>query len=499
MNTLNNKYHIEITVLSPLSIGAGAEKDWVKGMDFVVKDSEIYLLNMRKLVNNGINPADITTFFANKDSAGLLRKIEAKLKMVSDRVMMLPANSENDIKSFIKNEFSGNPIIPGSSLKGAVRSVILDYLLNGKKPCPLKEKDYFGSSNDGDDLMRFIKFTDSEFEETALVNTKIFNLHRAGDNWEGGWKHSGNHTNGNFQPIGFNTLYECILPNKKSVCSVMLSDSDLFNEKIQRYRDNKQKFLDIKKLFTIINKHTTEYIDKEIAFFKAYSTNKTDRIIESLNKIKNQVSADNSICILKMSAGSGFHSITGDWQYEDYRNPTHHTGVPKYKSRKIACQRNDTFSLMGFVKLRVMTNEEVSQYEQDIASKKVEKETERRRMAEVKQKEQEEKARAEAECLAVEKTEEERLAKEKAEREAAEKAEEARLANLSPDDREKEKYQNGISGEFINASLQNSELSKEFFLWLKDKLVSEKLWKTDGDAKKDKTIKRCLNIEQKLN
>lgn len=175
MNTLNNKHHIEITVLSPLSIGAGAEKDWVKGMDFVVKDSEIYLLNMRKLVNNGINPADITTFFANKDSAGLLRKIEAKLKMVSDRVMMLPANSENDIKSFIKNEFSGNPIIPGSSLKGAVRSVILDYLLNGKKPCPLKEKDYFGSSNDGDDLMRFIKFTDSEFEETALVNTKIFN------------------------------------------------------------------------------------------------------------------------------------------------------------------------------------------------------------------------------------------------------------------------------------------------------------------------------------
>jgi hypothetical protein len=356
--------------------------------------------------------------------------------------------------------------------------------------------------------MRFIKFSDAEFEETALVNTKIFNLHRAGDNFEGGWKHSASQTNEDFRPIGFNTLYECILPNKKSVCSVMLSDSDLFNEKIERYRDNKQKFLDIKKLFTIINKHTTEYIDKEIAFFKAYSTNKTDRIIESLNKIRDQILADNSICILKMSAGSGFHSITGDWQYEDYentgqweigdRNPTHHDGAPKYKSRKIACQTNNTFSLMGFVKLRIMTDEEVSQYEQDLAYKKAEKEAERRKIAEERQKEQKEKARVEAERLATERAEKERIAKEKAEREAAEKAEEERLANLSPDDREKEKYQNGSSGELINASLQNSELTKEFFQWLKEKLVSEKLWKTEGDAKKDKTIKRCQNIEQKL-
>jgi len=508
MNTINNKHHIEITVLSPLAIGAGAEKDWVKGIDFIEKDGELYLLNLKKLVDNGIDPAHLINYFTNKDSAGLLRKIEGKLKFVSDRVMMLPAKSENEIKSFIKNELSGNPIIPGSSLKGAVRSVILEYLLNGNKPRHLSEKEYFGNSKDGDDLMRFIKFSDSEFGETALVNTKIFNLHRVDDNWEGGWKHSGNHTNANFQPGGFNTLYECILPNQKSVCSVMLSDSDLFNEKIERYREYKHKLLDIKKLFTIINKHTTEYIDKEIDFFKVYPTNKTDRIVESLNSIKSQVPADNSICILKMSAGSGFHSITGDWQLEDYkntgqwetgdRNRTHHAGAPKYKSRKIACQTNDTFSLMGFVKLRVMTDEEVSQYEQDLTHRKAEQEEERRKIAEERQMIQKEKARAEVERLETEKAEKERLAKENAEREAAQKAEEIRLANLSPDDREKEKYQNGITGELINDSLQNSELTKDFFQWLKEKLISEKSWKTDGDPKKNKSIKRCQNIEQKI-
>ncbi|MDR3272567.1 MAG: hypothetical protein LBT29_03675 [Flavobacteriaceae bacterium] len=43
MDTLNQKFNIEITVLSPLSIGAGAEKDWVKGIDFVVKNKKLWV------------------------------------------------------------------------------------------------------------------------------------------------------------------------------------------------------------------------------------------------------------------------------------------------------------------------------------------------------------------------------------------------------------------------------------------------------------------------
>lgn len=508
MNTINNKHHIEITVLTPLSIGAGAEKDWVKGLDFVVKGDEIYLLNMKKLVDNGINPAELTTFFTNKDSAGLLRKIESKLDKVSDRVMRLPAECDNDIKSFIINELSNNPIVPGSSIKGAVRSVILNYLLKGTKPNKFYEKDYFGSSKDGDELMRFIKFSDAEFKETALINTKIFNLFHNGNSWQGGWKDSRNQTNNNFRSTGFNTLYECVLPNKKSVCIMMISDSDLFTQRIERYKQNKEKLFDIKELFKIINKHTVDYINKEIAFFESYAASKTDRIIESLNIIKDQSPIDNSFCLLKMSAGSGFHSITGDWQYQDYvntgkweygdRNKTHHPGAPKYKSRKIACQTEDVFSLMGFVKLRIMSDEEVSQYEQDLVRRKAEQRTERRKIAEEILKAEKEKARIETERLALEMIKQERIAKEKLEKEAAEKAEKERLAKLSPDDREKEKYQHGCSGELINASIGNSELTKDFFQWLKEKLISEKLWKPNGDPKKDKTVKRCQAIKQKL-
>jgi CRISPR/Cas system CSM-associated protein Csm5 (group 7 of RAMP superfamily) len=391
MDILNRKYNIEITVLSPLAIGAGMEKDLVKGIDYVVEKGNIFLLNMKKLVENGINPQELTSFYATKNSTGLIHKIGGKLNAVSDIVMVLPANSDNDIKTFIKNELSGKPIIPGSSLKGAVRSVILEYLLNNAKPIFLKEKDYFGDSKKGDELMRFIKFSDTEFDKTALVNTKIFNLHKPEKEWLGGWKHSGNTTNGSYQANGFNTLYESIMPEEKGICSIMLSDSKIFEEKNSLYKTNKEKLLSIEGLFAIINKHTKDYIEKELKFFSKYPTQNSDKIIENLNVIMSKIPSDNSICILKMSAGSGFHSITGDWQYEDFTavgnwtetdsvNKKCHAravGKHKYKSRKVAIN-GEAFSLMGFVKLRRLDDDDLAQIEKEKAGQKI-REAERRR------------------------------------------------------------------------------------------------------------------------
>jgi len=426
MDTLNQKFNIEITVLSPLSIGAGAEKDWARVVDYLIKDDKIYFLNLKKMIQSGIDANKLSSFFATKNEAGMLSLIGNKLENVSDRIVELPTKSDNDIKSFIKNELSGNPIIPGSSLKGAVRSVILDYLIGNQKPQQLKEKDYFGDSNKGDELMRFIKFSDAEFEKTALVNTKIFNLRKTDIDWLGGWKFSGNKTDQNYQATGFNTLYEAILPNQKSVSSVMFSDIDLFKREIARYRNNKNSLLGLQQLFAIINSHTKDYIDKEIAFFNKYSTDKTDVIVSSLQQIKEQISTDNSYCILKMSAGSGFHSITGDWQYDNYVNTGiwlggKKDGKKKYKSRKIAIH-DGVFSLMGFVKLRSISDEEFQAYQAEIemtkqkieAEKQLEKERIRLEQEKVKQ-EQESKAKEDAER-------QEQLEKEQLEKEAGRKS-----------------------------------------------------------------------------
>ncbi len=366
MEGINKKYEIEIEILTPLSIGAGAEKDWVRGVDFVVveeennKDKNIYKLNLKKINEARINLNLLANYFASKDEKRVIDLItKEKLKDVSDAVIPLPCDSQNDVKAFVKNQLNGKPILAGSSLKGAIRSILFTYLRSNET----KEKDVFGSSTDGDEFMRFIKISDSEFEETSLVNTKIFNLRQSDDQWLGGWKHSGNQTKGDFKPTGFNTLYESLMPGKKGDASIMMSVNAFDALGRHHIHDKKRQILDndISFLFKIINDHTKAYLQKEKKFFQTYSAENSGKILHSIENLLSQIPEDNSYCILKMSAGSGFHSITGDWQFSDYTETGIHqqgrnAGRQKYKSRKIAIH-DDNFDLMGFVKISLLTEE----------------------------------------------------------------------------------------------------------------------------------------------
>ena len=422
MEGINKKYNIKLEILTPLSIGAGAEKDWVRGVDFVVDKGILYKLNLKKMVANGINPDELTSFFATKNESGLKAKLAGKLNAVSDFTMQFPAESDYDVKTFVKNQLSGNPLLTGSSLKGALRSVIFDYLGANSKD----GKEVFGSSVKGDEFMRFIKIADAEFSNTELVNTKVFNLQKKGE-WIGGWKLEQTQTNSKFSPTGFNTLYECLMPGQKS-WSTMMQTEKLFNLFGQEYYekviksldlksknpnnknrndkieedikannillkavDDKRNLLNINLLFSIINNHSRKYLTKEKKFFEKYNTDKTDKIIESINKLLNMIPSDNSYCIMKMSAGSGFHSITGDWQFKDYSinglDTTKKVSRGLFNDKKSAKSRkiviyNGLFSLMGFVKLRAISDEDLKAEIKKQESERLAKIEETKRQAE---------------------------------------------------------------------------------------------------------------------
>lgn len=434
---INKKKNLEIEVLTPLSIGAGAEKDWVRGVDFVLDNGKLYRLNLKKMVANGVKVEELTTYFSQKDEDGLKSKLKSKLNAVSDFSMTFPVESDNDVKAFVKNQLNGKPVLVGSSLKGAIRSVLFQYFDGDSKD----GKEVFGSSTVGDEFMRFIKISDAEFDSTELVNTKIFNLRKSDREWLGGWKQDTSTTRESFSNTGFNTLYESLMPKQKGCVSLMLSERTFQNFNIRLFYENKRSKLEsqlrterdpekqqkiqkdindverllntveqkeniirIENLFAIINEHTEDYLRKERAFFEKYSTDKTDEIVKSINALLQQIPDDNSYCILKMSAGSGFHSITGDWQFDDYSINGLDTskkvsrglfnGDKSAKSRKIAVW-DGNYSLMGFVKLRAISDEELRQLEVKRAEEQHRRELERQ-------------AELEAECLRKEKEEQER-------------------------------------------------------------------------------------------
>lgn len=369
MESINHKHIVRATVVSPLSIGQGGEKDWVEGIDYIRDKGILYHLNLEMMANAGIPMQELSALYASGRIEELRSFLIGKLDDIYDFSMVMPAGSANPIKTFYFNPITGAYVLFGSSLKGAIRSAIFheltreeptDVLLGKKKSL---DRHVFGEMKDGTNFMRFIRVGDFDFEETGLVNTKIYNLQKRGGEWVGGWKDQAHFTSDKFNDKGFNTVYECLMPGTQADGFIMVSPL-LYNlvsapMSFKREKDAIFTGSPICKLFTIINEATLDYLKKEIAFFKEYpQAEHSDRILSSLNKYREMADSftesQGKECLIKMSAGSGFHSITGDWQYDDFTETgfNQRNGKKNYKSRKIACYKG-TFTPMGFLRLSI--------------------------------------------------------------------------------------------------------------------------------------------------
>ena len=377
----DRKYPIELEVITPLSVGAGNDNEWIKGIDFVQKDGKVYVIDMQKVAAAGIDVGALTTLFLKSDDRGIIQLLGNKIDELSRYVFDLPAKTDNNIKTFLRTQFYDRPLVAGSSIKGAIRSALFKYLRTNEE----KNEKVFGAMRDGTDFMRFIRIADVEMPSTVLVNTKIFNLRGSGSDWQGGWKHRGtdkygdSHTDGHYNPVGFNTLYECVAPGNKGLGNITLAANafsllEKCGQSKSPYAGKKRTILNepISSLFQVINDVTKEYLQKERAFFLKYDADRSDEVLSCIDSLLSMIPTDDSSCLLKMSAGVGFHSITGDWQYDDYDNTGFrtdypHAGKKKYKSRKIA-EYNGHLQLMGFVKLKALTTDEAFHYSQSLDS-----------------------------------------------------------------------------------------------------------------------------------
>ena len=371
----DKKFPIELEVITPTSVGAGNDNEWMRGIDYVQKNGKVYVLDIQKATEKGVDVDQLTSLFLKYDERGICDLLGNQLDSVSRLVFKSPTYTTNSIKSFLRTQLFGKPLIAGSSLKGSVRSALFSYL---RKDETTNEK-VFGNMKEGTDLMRFIRISDIEMPSTILVNTKLFNLRKDGSEWGGGWKHSMSETSTQYSPNGFNTLYECVAPGCKGFGSIILAGGAfelMFKSKgeMVSHAQEKKELLngDIRSLFHAINLVTKDYLCKERTFFETYPAERSEELIDNIDYLLNLIPADDSSCLIKMSAGVGFHSVTGDWQYDDYTQTGvwtegRNAGKKKYKSRKTA-EFNGHLQLMGFVQLRVLSKEDVSHYEQSLES-----------------------------------------------------------------------------------------------------------------------------------
>ena len=119
---LKKKYEIEI--ISPVHIGSGNTLQ--RNIDYVVKDKKTYFIDKERVFSK----------FSIEDLKSIsniehLREAFAKLFEREDieKFTLFSSNTipKNEVREFIRDPY-GNPYIPGSSIKGAIRTIILKRL-----------------------------------------------------------------------------------------------------------------------------------------------------------------------------------------------------------------------------------------------------------------------------------------------------------------------------------------------------------------------------------
>lgn len=380
---INKSYQVFVKTLTPLHIGGAMEKHLLKGLDYVEIDKKHYTFNLNEICEI-LDAEDVANALIEGNLGQLIsRSSDAKKKLKKIESLTMP---ESEIKGFIKDGF-GKTYLPGSSLKGALSSLAFGKLKKEQGNDKKSQKQLLGDFENG--IFRHIKVGDVYLDKKVeLFNSKIFNLHTDNSGkWKGGWKH-GKFSNPNFQDQGMIFSYECIPQNAVGTLDlrVLNNETELmkmlnaWNEKekqqfkkdMERNPNQKSKANPLPSAFgTVINANTLDYffklcndktrayLKKEIAFFSRedYKIKETPKILANLNLLLSQIPNDESpaTCIFRIAHGSGFHGMTGDWQFDDFINTgTHSNGKKKYKSRKLLFTRKGNeydFIPMGFILL----------------------------------------------------------------------------------------------------------------------------------------------------
>ncbi|MGC8977609.1 MAG: type III-A CRISPR-associated RAMP protein Csm5, partial [Candidatus Ratteibacteria bacterium] len=150
---------IKIKTLSPVHIGSGNE---ISPLEYFIKDKKFNRIDMESLFSDPEFEKEADKFI---EKAKNIRRIE---QILNERLLIKHILYSLDISKFTEKfnpiqvkeyiKTAGKVYIPGSSLKGAILSGVLTFVLSRKKIGKIKGKDF-------DDLLK-ISLTEMKKEES---------------------------------------------------------------------------------------------------------------------------------------------------------------------------------------------------------------------------------------------------------------------------------------------------------------------------------------------
>lgn len=377
-------HQFKVEVLTPTHVGMAQEKHYQRGLDFIVDKKTIYFLKQAEVLRQ-LKPQDLTDF-STWLATNNVRRIEQfivqnKLNFTKYLHRYEAAFDENVQE--IRRQYAdgmGQFFIPGSSIKGAIRSIFYE-ALKQRHGAQADEGRLFG--NITNNLMQGLQVGDLPIPvgQIKVYRIKVFSADRKPEAGEGTWKDRSRQGHmANFNPTQFVTHYESVKSGTTSELRIARLKSDNGNPVLvgkQRHLQNAD-WLQQQDLVSLIRSHTRRYLEKEKVYYQAYA-NKDLEAVKSMQERLNNLLARNeepNACLLRVGANVGYHSITGDWKYPDHvsawidsdgqewlngrrvERHRHLSNQIKAKTRKFVFlkQADETFSFlpMGYLKLTLL-------------------------------------------------------------------------------------------------------------------------------------------------
>ncbi|MCR5496323.1 MAG: type III-A CRISPR-associated RAMP protein Csm5 [Paludibacteraceae bacterium] len=386
---------IKIETLTAVHIGSGETLQY--GTDFVTGETEdgdvISIIEPRKVLDLiGVdNVQQWVTAIERKESTSQVVKRyvpNAKLEDYSNRIILgwSEVRDTDTLKEQI-HDGQGRPYIPGSSIKGAIRTAILASLVGGIQdkeskvdktkrdsdgnPSPDKrgkiqlkanaqkiEAELFGfnSKKEGvdpnKDVFRFLQVGDAYFGELREVAIRMVNINER--------------ERQSFWDASKPQLIEAVSPEDESEFQLKLNISG-YNFSRGKVNQLPLCMSSEAELFRTINTHTQKLLCEELEYWEEREDkDESDNVSTYMGKVNDILSIarkckDGKECILRIGHGSGWCFITGAWAkslknfdslvvpvsrpknsiYEQYDFP---------KTRRV----DDECELLGFVKLSII-------------------------------------------------------------------------------------------------------------------------------------------------
>lgn len=362
---------IKLTTLTPVHVGSGNLLQY--NTDFITfrqgEDSFIGVIDEKQILRligeEHINDW-VLSIERKENTQDLVRRYAPNSKLgdyIKRAIFLFHEVKPNDTLKECMHNGMGYPYIPGSSLKGAIRSAITATLANQctdikcnnvKKLASETEKRLFGS-NPNDDIFRFIKVGDAYFEkdvEAALRLVMGLNL----------TQQNGLKSNNNLKP----QLVEAIGEEKETEFYMKIDTAyyKLVKSKQPSVGNMPIEVQSLQQLFKLINNHTRTLLEEELEIWTEISRDKTDADVY-LERIQEMLDTCNDCgensCVLRLGHASGWRFITGAWGEQlpaferDIPNaarPGNERNYSEYMFPKSRRVDEDGF-LFGFVKLTI--------------------------------------------------------------------------------------------------------------------------------------------------